>query len=422
RYLLVMRDVTGRKQAETQVEELTRQLAQTQAQLREAGMALASLISPADAGILEQIARHIPGVIYEFRVDADGSFHFPYASGRLQEIFGITREEAQQNPNCLFQYLHPEDCDRVFQSILASAQHLTPWYCEYRLCLPDGRLRWLRGDSTPQRQPDGSTVWHGYVRDNTESKAAEIALKTSENRFRTIVENLNDIVYIVNPDSTFSYVSPQLKEIMGYEVAELLNQSFAKWVYPEDLPMCQNTLERSLQGEKVRGVEYRVLHQDGSYYWHSANVSGIVNDGGELVACLGIGRCIHDQKQAQIALEESNNRWQLAIEAAGDGTWDWNLKTNQIIFSRQWKAMLGYAEHEIVNLLAEWEDRAHPEDKAQCYADFTKHFRGETSTYRNEHRLRCKDGSYKWILDRGQVVEWDEESEPMRFIGTHCDI
>ncbi|MCC3502143.1 MULTISPECIES: PAS domain S-box protein [unclassified Microcoleus] len=422
RYLLVMRDVTGRKQAETQVEELTRQLAQTQAQLREAGIAPESPISPTDTGILEQIARHIPGVIYQFRMDIDGGFHFPYASGRLEEIYGVTREQVQQDATCIFNHLHPEDFDRVYQSILDSAQHQTPWCCEYRLCFPDGRLRWLRGDSTPQRQPDGSTIWHGYVRDNTESKAAEIAIKTSENRFRTIVENLNDMVYIVNPDSTFSYVSPQLKEIMGYEAAEMLHESFANWVYPEDLPICKNTLDRSLQGEKLRGSEYRVLHRDGNYYWHSANVSAIVNDAGEFVACLGIARYIHPQKQAQIALEESNSRWQLAIEGAGDGTWDWNLKTNEVIFSRQWKAMLGYAEHEIVNDLAEWDGRVHPEDKAQCYIDFAKHFRGETSTCRNEHRLRCKDGSYKWILDRGQVVEWDEESEPMRFIGTHCDI
>ncbi|MFM9266641.1 PAS domain S-box protein [Tychonema sp. BBK16] len=422
RYLSIMRDITGRKQAETQVEELTRQLAQTQAQLREAGIALATLISPVDAGILEQIACHIPGVIYQFRMDADGSFHFPYVSERVQDIYGVTRQQVQQDASCLFQDIHPEDFDRVYQSILDSAQHLTPWYCEHRLSFPDGRLRWLRGNSTPQRQPDGGTIWHGYVRDNTESKAAEIALKTSEEKFRTIVENLNDMVYIVNPDTTFNYVSPQFKEVMGYDAAEMLNQTFAKWAYPEDLSICQNILERSLQGEKLRGVEYRVLHRDGSYYWHSANVSAIRNNDGEVVACLGIGRYIHPQKQAQIALEESNSRWELAIEGAGDGTWDWNLKTNQVIFSRQWKAMLGYAEHEIVNLLAEWDCRAHPEDKAQCYADFAKYFRGETYTYRNEHRLRCKDGSYKWILDRGQVVEWDAECEPVRFIGTHCDI
>ncbi|MEG3850848.1 PAS domain S-box protein [Microcoleus sp. herbarium19] len=272
RHLLVMRDITGRKQAETQVEELTRQLAQTQAQLQEAGIAPASPTPGADSAFLEEIARHIPGVIYEFRMNADGSFHFPYASGRLQEIYGITRKEVQQDANCLFKNVHPEDFDRVYQSILDSAQHLTPWHCEYRLCFPDGRLLWLRGDSTPQRQPDGSTIWHGYIRDNTESKATEIALKTSEQKFRTIVENLNDMVYIVNPDTTFSYVSPKFQEVMGYEVAEMLNQTFTNWVYPEDLAICKNTLERSLQGEKQRGVEYRVLHRDGSYYWHSANV------------------------------------------------------------------------------------------------------------------------------------------------------
>ncbi|MEG3881176.1 PAS domain S-box protein [Microcoleus sp. herbarium7] len=422
RHLLVMRDITGRKQAETQVEELTRQLAQTQAQLQEAGIAPAIATPGADSAFLEEIARHIPGVIYEFRMNADGSFHFPYASGRLQEIYGITRKEVQQDANCLFKNVHPEDFDRVYQSILDSAQHLTPWHCEYRLCFPDGRLLWLRGDSTPQRQPDGSTIWHGYIRDNTESKAAEIALKTSEQKFRTIVENLNDMVYIVNPDTTFSYVSPKFQEVMGYEVAEMLNQTFTNWVYPEDLAICKNTLDRSLQGEKQRGVEYRVLHRDGSYYWHSANVSAIVNDRGELVACLGIARCIHPQKQAQIALEESNSRWQVAIEGAGDGTWDWNLKTNEIIFARQWKAMLGYAEHEIANLIEEWDIRVHPDDLARCYEDVGKHLNGEVFSYRNEHRLRCKDGSYKWVLDRGQVVEWDKNGEPLRFMGTKSDI
>ncbi|HLO49430.1 MAG TPA: PAS domain S-box protein [Kamptonema sp.] len=372
---------------------------------------------------LEQIARHIPGAIYQFRQRPDGSFHFPYSSEGLREICGVSPEEVREDASKVFGIIHSDDCDRVTQSILESAENITHWYCEYRVCFPDGRILWLVGNATPQRELDGSTLWHGYIQDISDRKATEIALVQSENKFRSIIENLNDMVYIINLDATFSYVTPQFKEVMGYEVAELLDKSFGVFIYPQDFPIFMDAFHLASQGEKVRGIEYRILHYDGNYYWHSSNLSALRDDeDGQVVACLGIARYIHDQKQAEITLQESNSRWQLAIEGAGDGTWDWNLKTNEVNFSRQWKAMLGYEDREIVNALEEWESRIHPDDKAQCYEDFTKHLSDETSVYRNEHRLRCKDGTYKWILDRGQVIEWDKEGQPLRFIGTHCDI
>jgi diguanylate cyclase (GGDEF)-like protein/PAS domain S-box-containing protein len=93
-----------------------------------------------------------------------------------------------------------------------------------------------------------------------------------------------------------------------------------------------------------------------------------------------------------------------------------------VFFSHQWKAMLGYDDDEIGSSLDERNSRLHPADKAQCYADLERHFSGKTSVYQNEHRMQCKDGSYKWILDRGKVIEWDADGKPLRVIGTHKDI
>jgi len=121
-------------------------------------------------------------------------------------------------------------------------------------------------------------------------------------------------------------------------------------------------------------------------------------------------------------LRKSEERWQFALEGAGDGLWDWDAVTNHVHFSAQWKAMLGYAPQEIGDTLDEWDRRVHPEDKAAVYADLERHIRQETKTYENEHRLMCKDGSYKWILDRGKVIEWTEDGKPRRVIGTHADI
>lgn len=127
-------------------------------------------------------------------------------------------------------------------------------------------------------------------------------------------------------------------------------------------------------------------------------------------------------KQRETALQESEFRWKFAIEGAGDGLWDWDIKTNRVFYSKKWKAQLGYADEEIGDSLNEWETRIHPDDKADTFAAVENHFNGKTPSYQVEHRLRCKDGSYKWILTRGLVVSTDENNKPLRVIGTHSDI
>ncbi len=124
----------------------------------------------------------------------------------------------------------------------------------------------------------------------------------------------------------------------------------------------------------------------------------------------------------QQKLQESYIRLQMAMEIGNMGTWDWQPQTNQVAFSREWKAMLGYAEDEIGNSIAEWQSRVHPEDIESALAETAKHIRGEVPIYEKEHRLRCKDGTYKWILARGQIIERDAQGQPLRFLGVHYDI
>jgi PAS domain S-box-containing protein len=131
---------------------------------------------------------------------------------------------------------------------------------------------------------------------------------------------------------------------------------------------------------------------------------------------------ILELEESQKDLKEISDRWQFAIEGADDGVWDWNAKTNIVFFSKKWKSMLGYEENEIGNTLDEWDKRIYPEDKKQCHEDLEKHFNKESPIYQNEHRVLCKDGTYKWVLDRGKVVEWDEQGKPLRVVGTHVDI
>jgi len=133
-------------------------------------------------------------------------------------------------------------------------------------------------------------------------------------------------------------------------------------------------------------------------------------------------REIEERKRVEQALRESEARWQFALEGAGDGLWDWNARTNEVYYSGQWKAMLGYAPDEIRHVLAEWDERLHPDDRERVYAELNRHLQGQTDFYVTEHRLRCKDGSYKWMLDRGKVISHAPDGAPLRMIGTHTDI
>jgi len=122
------------------------------------------------------------------------------------------------------------------------------------------------------------------------------------------------------------------------------------------------------------------------------------------------------------ALRTSEERWKFALEGAGDGVWDWNMQTGEVVFSKRWREMFGFAEDEAMNQVEQWRTRIHPEDLQRSLADEQAYFDGKTASYVNEHRVQCKDGGWKWILERGMVVSRNADGKPLRMIGTQTDI
>ena len=130
---------------------------------------------------------------------------------------------------------------------------------------------------------------------------------------------------------------------------------------------------------------------------------------------------ITELKQTVRALAESEQRWSLAVKGANDGIWDWDIQANTVYFSERWKAMLGYAAHEVGNTLEEWKSRVHPEDFNAVMAALQQHLQGQTEFYQCEYRLRRSDGGFKWVLDRGQALLGDDAA-PIRMAGSLTDI
>ncbi|SUD40846.1 PAS/PAC sensor-containing diguanylate cyclase [Ectopseudomonas mendocina] len=128
------------------------------------------------------------------------------------------------------------------------------------------------------------------------------------------------------------------------------------------------------------------------------------------------------QRHEIAALQGSERRMALAIAGSGTGIWDRNVVTGEIHYSSSWKALLGYAEHEIGNRIEESYTRVHPADLDYVRATIQAHLDQRTAAYEVEHRLRCRDGQYKWVCSRGKVVERDIHGKPLRMIGTTTDI
>ncbi len=125
--------------------------------------------------------------------------------------------------------------------------------------------------------------------------------------------------------------------------------------------------------------------------------------------------------ESYAALKEREERLALVIQGTNDGIWDWNLVTNEVYFSPRWKAMLGYADHEIPNRFDEWRRLTHPDDVDCALAELQAYLNGQTPVYQLEHRLRHKDGSYRWFLARGIALR-HPDGKPYRMAGSHTDI
>jgi diguanylate cyclase (GGDEF)-like protein/PAS domain S-box-containing protein len=121
-------------------------------------------------------------------------------------------------------------------------------------------------------------------------------------------------------------------------------------------------------------------------------------------------------------LRESEERWKIALEGAGEGVWDWNPQTDIASFSRRWKEIIGYAENEFPDIGAAWAEHLHPDDRERVLSTVREYLAGKLPVFVVEFRMRCKDGSWKWISSRGKMINRDADGNPSRMIGTHTDI
>ena len=218
-------------------------------------------------------------------------------------------------------------------------------------------------------------------------------------------------------DGYLKRINPTFIETLGFSERELLTVPFINFVHPEDRAATIAEVDKLSRGQTTISWENRYRTKDGGYRWLLWTAKAYLS---EKIICAA-AQDITERKHTEQALRESEERWLLALKGANDGIWDWNFRTNEVFFSRRWKEMLGFSADEIGNTLEEWSKRVHPEDLERVNELMQAHFAQKTPFYSSEHRMLCQDGSYKWILDRGQAL-WDEAGNVIRIAGSHTDI
>lgn len=141
-----------------------------------------------------------------------------------------------------------------------------------------------------------------------------------------------------------------------------------------------------------------------------------------MIGILLTRRMVIKNVSASEALRISEERWKFALDGARDGVWDWNLRTNKVLVTKQWTSMLGYEDHELEVNYDAWKSRIHPDDLPKVMDAMENYINGNATKYAIEHRLMCKNGTYKWILTRGIIVSSKLDGKPERIVGTHTDI
>ncbi len=270
------------------------------------------------------------------------------------------------------------------------------------------------------------------------------AIKKNEERYRLITAHTGDVIWMFDlATRRYTYVSASVEKLIGFTPEEMITQplelSLTKEAAQQIAEHLPGRISRFLAGDEsqrhwVREVAHR--HRNGSIISTEVVTTLQCDDNGIPESIVGITRDIRERHARENALNHirerlraSEERWSFALEGAGDGVWDWNNETNEVIFSKRYKEIFGYADHEMENRVEEWMKRLHPEEMARVMADVKEYYskdisksEGENPTYASEYRMLCKDGSWKWVLTRGKVVCRNSEGKPLRMIGTISDI
>ena len=287
----ILQDITERKKAEEELHERDK--------------------------LFANISSQVPGMLYQFVRMPDGTFSVPYSSLGISKIFGCSPEDVRNSFEPIFNTIIPEDQSIIIQTINESANTLSQWKCEYRVQVPGEPVKWVYGNSIPEKTTDGSIVWSGFTMDITDRKQTEKKLLASETRYRTLFEAAKDGILILDAETgMIEDVNPYLIELLGYTRDQFLNRSIWEIGFFQDIVANRDKFLELQEKGYVRYEDLPLHTNDGKQIDVEFVSNVYIVDKQKVIQC-NI-RDISARKKAESALVESELLYRTFVDACSD--------------------------------------------------------------------------------------------------------
>ena len=241
--------------------------------------------------------------------------------------------------------------------------------------------------------------------------------------YRTIIRTLPDLIWLKDPDGVYlacnhrfeDFVGTTEQEIVGKTDYDLANIRLADLTQKQDNDLI-------LKDDLSITEKWITFAKDGRLELIEISRLPMFDDKGKLIGILSIGHNITAHRVSEKQLQQSEERFSLAMRGANDGLWDWNLETDEVYYSPRWKSMLGYTDDELIDDLSTWESLVHPEDKERVLNLVQDYLVGKADSFEVEMRMQHKAGHEVVVLSRAFLVHRGSDRKPVRLVGTHIDI
>ena len=341
---------------------------------------------------------------------ADMQGNFIKVNKAWESTLGYSIENLQ-NTNFLT-LIHPEDLESTIKAMsrLKNDEKVMNFINRYRH--RNGSYRFIEWRANPLND-----MIYAAARDITDRIAHENRLISNSRYVKSLLEALPDLIFVLDEEGRFiDYKSGNSKELvmpkknfLGKIVFEVLEKNLAQNII--------NATQYTLKENKMSEIEYSMKLKDEIDYFECKVVPFEKNK------VIAIARNITERKNLENSLKKERQRLDDIIRGTNVGTWEWNIQTGETVFNERWAEIIGYNLEELTPISIEtWMKFAHPDDLKESNEVLMKHFSGEVEYYEFESRMKHKDGSWVWVLDRGKVFVWDEEKRPLVMYGTHQDI
>ncbi|HET6931376.1 MAG TPA: PAS domain S-box protein [Candidatus Acidoferrum sp.] len=363
---------------------------------------------------LERIAETAPGAICSFLQRADGSCYFPYCNATIQKIFPIPVETLGRDASGIFELIHQKDVERVRATIEESAKNLTTWSCEFRVNHPMRGEIWVEGRSVPQRQADGSVLWHGILQDVTGRRQTEERAKGGEARLSAIIHSALSGVITVDENQNIILFNPAAEQMFGCTEAEALGRPMDQFIPPRYRTAHQHHIRKfgatEIAGRKMGQREGIFgLRRNGDEFPVEASISH-VEFGGKKIFTV-ILRDVTEEKKSEEELKQQASLLDLApvmVRDMDDRIVVWSRGAEKIYGFTKAEA-LGRSSHELLQT-----------ELPIPYWMIDKILR-TAGVWEGELRHRTRDGGLVYVASQW-VLYRDAQGTPVRILEVNADI